>query len=61
MNVSIKKSRAKCHARLVVTGVDIYAGGEHVAGITEREAIQLMESLFKQAFKIRNNIKRYRL
>ncbi len=53
--------KSKCHARLRLGGVDIHAGGEMIAGITEREALELKRSLHRLTPKIKNTIKRYKL
>lgn len=54
-------SRAKCHVRLSAAGVEIIAGGQWIAGITEREAKELMESLFRKAGRIQERIWKYQL
>ena len=54
-------SAKKCHAKLNVSGVDIYGGGEQLAGITEREAVELHRSLTRLLPKIKATIKRYKL
>ena len=39
------RKRTKTHVRLFCGGVDIVCDGEMIAGITEREAVKLYESL----------------
>lgn len=53
-------SKYKCHAKISVLGVDIYAGREHMVGITEKEAIELHRSLTRLLPKIRAAIKRHK-
>ncbi len=54
-------SAPKCHARLLVSGVNIHVSGRFTLGITEREAVQLEQSLRKLLPKIKATIKRYKL
>lgn len=56
-----KRHRFTCHAKLRTTGVDIHAGGKMLAGITEREALELHASLSKIRSRIAWTIKRWDL
>jgi hypothetical protein len=56
-----KRDRSKCHARLKIGGVDIYAETHHLAGITERQAVELHSSLNKILRRIKWTIKRWDL
>lgn len=56
-----RKARTKCHARLQHAGVNIYAGGQMMCGITEREAKELQRSLSRLLPKLKRTIKKYDL
>jgi len=52
---------AKTKVRLVAGGVDIMCDGEMIAGVTERDAVALYESLKRNMKKIKATIKKYDL